>query len=68
MSLLPLFDLSLISRAARPALDFEGGDGRRSSFTFGNLETRSNQLARLLRARGLRPGIASRSSCKIGLR
>jgi malonyl-CoA/methylmalonyl-CoA synthetase len=56
MSLLPLFDLSLISRAARPALEFEGGDGRRSGFTFGDLETRSNRLAHLLRARGAKVG------------
>ena len=56
MSLLPLFDLSLIARAARPALEFEGGDGRRSAFTFGDLENRSNRLAHLLRARGTKAG------------
>jgi len=56
MSLLPLFDLSLIDRAARPALEFVGGDGRRSAFTFGDLENRSNRLAHLLRARGTKAG------------
>jgi len=56
MSLLPLFDVSLIARAARPALECEAADGRRSAFTFGDLETRSNRLAQLLRARGLRAG------------
>ena len=56
MSLLPLFDLSLIARATRPALEFEGGDGRRSAFTFGDLENRSNRLAHLLRARGTKAG------------
>lgn len=56
MSLLPLFDLSLIARATRPALEFERGDGRRSAFTFGDLETRSNRLAHLLRARGMKAG------------
>jgi malonyl-CoA/methylmalonyl-CoA synthetase len=56
MSLLPLFDLSLLARAARPALEIECADGRRSAFTFGDLEARSNRLAHLLRARGLRAG------------
>ena len=56
MSLLPLFDLSLIARATRPALEFVGGDGRRSAFTFGDLENRSNRLAHLLRARGTKAG------------
>ena len=56
MSLLPLFDLSLIARATRPALDCETADGRRTSFTFSDLETRSNRLAQHLRARGLKTG------------
>ena len=56
MSLLPLFDVSLTARASRPALECEAADGRRSAFTFGELETRSNRLAHLLRARGLRAG------------
>jgi len=56
MSLLPLFDLSLIARAERPALEIESADGRRTAFTFGDLEIRSNRLAHLLRARGLNAG------------
>ncbi|MSU23888.1 MAG: long-chain fatty acid--CoA ligase [Opitutus sp.] len=56
MSLLPLFDVSLITRAAQPALECEGGAGAFTSYTFGDLEARSNQLAHLLRARGLKPG------------
>ncbi len=56
MSLVPLFDLSLIARATRPALEFMGGDGRRSAFTFGDLENRSNRLAYLLQARGTKAG------------
>jgi malonyl-CoA/methylmalonyl-CoA synthetase len=51
MSLLPLFDRSLLGRAERPALEFAG-----SSFTFGDLERRSNQLAHALRHRGLQAG------------
>jgi len=56
MSLLPLFDRSLLRRAAHPAIDYDAPDGRRRSATFGELENRSNQVAHLLRARGLRPG------------
>ncbi len=56
MSLLPLFDRSLVAGASRPALECEMADGARIEFTFGELEARSNQLARLLRARGLTAG------------
>lgn len=56
MSLLPLFDLSLRGRAAAPALEFLQPDGAIAAYTFGELETRSNRLAHLLRARGLKPG------------
>ncbi len=51
MSLLPLFDASLLGRAAQPALEFGG-----VALTFGDLEARSNRLAHTLRARGLKPG------------
>ena len=56
MSLLPLFDLSLIARAGRSALECESAAGVRVSYTFGDLERRSNRLARLLQARGLKAG------------
>ncbi len=56
MSLLPLFDRSLLGRAARPALECEAAGGGRSALTFGDLEVRSNRLAQLLRARGLQAG------------
>jgi malonyl-CoA/methylmalonyl-CoA synthetase len=56
MSLLPLFDLSLLGRAAAPGLEFLQPDGAIAVFTFGDLEARSNRLAQLLRARGLKPG------------
>ncbi|MSU72768.1 MAG: long-chain fatty acid--CoA ligase [Opitutus sp.] len=56
MSLLPLFNPSLLGRAATPALEFERPDGTRLALTFGELETRSNRLAHVLRARGLKRG------------
>ena len=51
MTLLALYDRSLIARASKPALEFGG-----TSLTFGDLEERSNRLAHLLRERGLRAG------------
>jgi malonyl-CoA/methylmalonyl-CoA synthetase len=47
MHLLHLFDLSLIDRRDEPALEWNG-----ASFTFGELESRSNRVAQALRARG----------------
>ena len=51
MPLLSLLNRSLLERAARPALEFAG-----VSFTFGEIEARSNRLAHTLRARGLKRG------------
>ena len=51
MNLSHLFDVSLIGRRDRTALEWRG-----RSFTFGELDTRSNRLAQLLAARGLRAG------------
>src|SRR4051812_2762985 len=56
MSLLSLFDLSLIGRASRPALECLSPDGRINAFTFGELDQRSNRMAQLLRSRGLKSG------------
>lgn len=56
MALLALFDLSLVGRAERPALEFEAPDGTCQHWRFGDLERRSNQVAQLLRARGVAPG------------
>lgn len=56
MPLLNLFDMSLLGRAKRPALDCVQANGSRNSFTFGDLEERSNKMARHLRSRGLNPG------------
>ena len=56
MPLLPLFDRSLIGRAASAALDYEAATGACTTASFGDLEIRSNQLAHLLRAQGLKAG------------
>ena len=56
MSLLPLFDNSLLQRAAQPALEIETAPESLACYTFGDLEVRSNRLAHLLRARGLQAG------------
>ena len=56
MSLLSLFDLSLVGRAAEPALECDVSVNARASFTFGELELRSNRLAHALRGRGLTAG------------
>ena len=53
MSLLSLFDLSLVGRADRAALDQVRADGSIATFTFRELDARSNQLAHALRGRGL---------------
>ena len=49
--LLHLLDQSLLNRANRAALEF--GD---ATFTFGEIEARSNRLAHVLRSRGLKRG------------
>jgi malonyl-CoA/methylmalonyl-CoA synthetase len=51
MNLCHLFDMSLIGRREQTALEFEG-----STYTFGDLDSRSNRLARLLLSKGLRTG------------
>jgi malonyl-CoA/methylmalonyl-CoA synthetase len=56
MSLLELFDSSLLARASREALAYTAIDGRARRATFGELESRSNRLARTLAARGLVAG------------
>jgi malonyl-CoA/methylmalonyl-CoA synthetase len=49
--LLHLFDLSLINRAAQPALEWRG-----ETFTFAEIERRSNRVAHALLARGFGKG------------
>ena len=51
MNLLHLFDLSLLARADEPALEWGG-----KTYTFGELETRSNRVAQALLARGYAKG------------
>jgi malonyl-CoA/methylmalonyl-CoA synthetase len=51
VNLLHLFDLSLVVRADQPALEWE-----RRTYTFGELEARSNRVAHALLARGFVPG------------
>ncbi len=56
MQLLDLFDHSLLARHDRVALEVPDDTGALSTVTFGELETRSNRMARLLAARGMRTG------------
>ena len=56
MSLLELFDPSLIGRRDVPALECDDGSGRVRTLTFGDLESRSNRLAAALTARGVGAG------------
>ena len=51
MNLTHLFDLSLAGRRDAPALEFQG-----TRYTFGEVDARSNRLAQLLIARGLKKG------------
>jgi malonyl-CoA/methylmalonyl-CoA synthetase len=51
VNLTHLFDLSLLGRRDTEALEFAG-----STFTFGELDVRSNRLAHLLLRRGLKTG------------
>lgn len=51
MTLTELFDLSLLGRANTPALEFN-----RDTYTFGELDDRSNRLAHFLTAQGFRDG------------
>src|SRR4051812_6904316 len=55
MNLIHLFDLSLRGRSNQPALEWSSATGTGVS-TFAELEARSNRLAWLLEARGLRTG------------
>jgi malonyl-CoA/methylmalonyl-CoA synthetase len=51
LNLTELFDPSLIGRRDTLALEFQD-----AAYTFGDLDARSNRLARLFQARGLQPG------------
>ncbi len=51
MNLINLFDLSLLGRGGKTALEFEG-----ASYTFGEMDARANRMARALTARGFEQG------------
>jgi malonyl-CoA/methylmalonyl-CoA synthetase len=51
LNLLQLFDLSFVGRRDHPALEFQG-----ISYSFGDIDARSNRLAQLLAQRGLKSG------------
>jgi malonyl-CoA/methylmalonyl-CoA synthetase len=51
MNLINLFDLSLVGRKDKPALEF--GD---DTFTFGEIDARSNRMTRLLLEKGFKTG------------
>ncbi len=51
MTLNDLFDLSFVNRRERTALEFAGLE-----YTFGEIDARSNRMARLLLDRGLKTG------------
>src|SRR5579863_8073672 len=51
MNLTQLFDLSLKGRRDAVALEYQG-----ASYTFSDIDARSNRLAHLLHARGIRAG------------
>ncbi len=51
MNLTQLFDLSFIARRDSVALEWQG-----DTYTFGDIDARSNRMARLLAGRGLRAG------------
>lgn len=53
MQLADLFDLSFVGRASAEALIYDREDGGVETLTFGELDARSNRMARLLIARGL---------------
>ncbi len=56
MQLTTLFDLSLIGRAARPAIEYTDSSGALQRLTFGDLEARANRTAAVLVERGLSAG------------
>jgi malonyl-CoA/methylmalonyl-CoA synthetase len=55
-SLVDLYDHSLIASRDRAAVEFDRAGGGVASLTFGEIESRSNRLAQLLCARGLKQG------------
>ena len=63
MTLPQLFDLSLRGRRDEPALEFAG-----QTYTFGEIDARSNRMAQYLLSRGLKRATACVSSCRTASR
>ncbi|MGH9429666.1 MAG: AMP-binding protein, partial [Terriglobia bacterium] len=56
MNLVDLFHSSLAGRRDIPALEWRDAKSHPKTWTFGELDIRSNRLAHLLKQRGLRQG------------
>ncbi|HKC88709.1 MAG TPA: AMP-binding protein, partial [Blastocatellia bacterium] len=56
MQLTDIFDLSLKGRASAEALEYDCADGSVATITFGELDARSDRIARLITSRGLARG------------
>lgn len=56
MQLTDILNLSLVGRATADALEYDCADGSIATLTFGELDARSNRVARLLSARGVLRG------------
>src|SRR5262249_52061631 len=56
MQLTDIFDLSLKGRASSEALEYDCADGSVATITFGELDARSDRVARLITSRGLARG------------
>jgi malonyl-CoA/methylmalonyl-CoA synthetase len=56
MQLTDIFDLSLKGRALAEALEYDGPGGSVANLTFGDLDARSDRVARLITSRGLARG------------
>src|SRR5215813_14110229 len=56
MQLTDIFDLSLKGRASSEALEYDCVDGSVATITFGELDARSDRVARLITSRGLARG------------
>jgi malonyl-CoA/methylmalonyl-CoA synthetase len=53
MQLTDIFNLSLVGRASTEALEYDRADGSITTLTFGDIDARSNAMARVLADRGI---------------
>jgi malonyl-CoA/methylmalonyl-CoA synthetase len=56
VQLVDLFDANLVHGRDRPAAEIDAADGQVATLTFGEIDERSNRLARVLTERGCRRG------------